>query len=189
MDNVTKAIIEALGAHLKANMPKLQLVSYDWPTPNVKLRYPSMTIMSGDPEFSNMMPEQLSTGPVGSKSLSKVLYEVGLYDFKLQIDIWCGSKEERFRMYDEFFRALNSSVEVMGLSLELKKYYGVFARYDLVGYSFSDDEEGSQRAEWRARLDVVANCKAILDKSQPIITQPIETEPDITDNVIQVEAE
>jgi hypothetical protein len=130
------------------------------------------------------MPQQLSQGTtLNHKAVAK--YEVGSYDFSLQIDIWCGSKEERFRIYDDFFKAINRDVEVMGLSLQLKTYHNIYARYDLTGFNFDDGEQTSQLAEWRAILSVSANCKAILDKTQPIITQPIETQTTIEDNAIE----
>lgn len=185
MDNPTKAILEALGTHLKTAMPKIKAIAYDWPNPNVALQYPCVTITTGQPKFENMMPEFLSrSATIGTKATAR--YEVGNYEFSLQVDIWCGSKEERFRIYDDFFKALNAEVEVMGLALQLSKYYDIFARYDLVGYDFNDGEEPSQRAEWRARLEVRASCKAILEKTQYIITQPIEGAAEITDNDIEV---
>lgn len=184
-DNVTKAVLESLGTYLKLSMPKIQSIQYDWPNPNVQLKYPTMTIMSGNPQFSNMMPEFLSrTAVVNNKAIAT--YEVGAYEFELQIDIWCGSKEERYRIYDDFFKCFNANVEVMGLALQLPKYHDIFARFDLVGYDFNDGEEPSQRAEWRARLAVKAHCKAILEKTQYIITQPIESDAEITDNEIEV---
>lgn len=185
-DNVTKALLEELGAYLKRAIPRLKSVSYEWPNPNVALQYPCATITATEPIFSNMMPQELSRGStVNNKSLTR--YEVGQYDFSVYIDLWCGNKEERFRLYDELFNAINLDVEVMGLSLPLQKYYGVFARYDLVGYDFNDGEEPAQRAEWRARLSVKATCKAILEKPQFIITKPIESTAEVVDNEIAVE--
>jgi hypothetical protein len=184
-DNVTKAVLEALGTYLKTAMPKIKNISFDWPNPNVALQYPCITITTGSPEFANMMPEFLSRSAIQNNKAT-ARYEVGSYEFSLQVDIWCGSKEERFRIYDDFFKAFNANVEVMGLALQLTKYYDIFARYDLVGYDFNDGEEPSQRAEWRARLQVRASCKAILEKTQYIITQPIESDAEITDNEIEV---
>ena len=185
MDNAVKATMEALGAYLKLAMPKLTSVLYDFPNANVKLSYPALSIISGEPTYTNHMPYLLSQDDVASgEHKAKARYIVGQYDFKLQLDFWCGNKEERFKVYQEFFQVFNPDMDVMGLSLQLTKNFGTWARYDLVGHNFSDGEEVSQRAEWRARVSVLATCKAVLDKTRFIITEPIENNLDPTHNEI-----
>lgn len=173
-------MIEALGKHLKNEVPRLEAVHFDWPEPNQILKFPSITLMTLAPTFNNEMPYVLSLG-VELNNKSDNLYVVGNYEYKLQLDLWCRSKQERFLAYSEIFKALNPTIAPMGLSLQLKDYYDLWCRYDFVGHSFEDGEIGSQRNEWRVKLNLLANCKAVLDKREYIIdTNEINlTTPDI----------
>jgi hypothetical protein len=129
------------------------------------------------------MPYELSKGNIVNHK-SNIKYVVGHYDFKLQLDFWCGLRDERFKVLQQFFDALNKEVEPMGLSLALPDYHGVFARFDYVGYSFPDSEEASQRGEWRVKVSLLGHCKVVAEKSRAIITEPIENNLTTDDNEI-----
>jgi hypothetical protein len=168
LESCVQAVIEALGVHLKAGMPSLEQVLYEFPAANLLLKYPSLSITIGEPQFMATDPYLLSSGDiVNNKALVKRI--VGQYDFQLQLDLWCRSKPERFKMYEEFFSAFNAEIIPMGLSLQLSKYHGVWCRYDMIGYIPVEDEAASQRGEWRARINLLANTRAVREKSEFII--------------------
>lgn len=184
MDSCLKAVIEALGIHLKENMPRLKQVIYEFPAPGVKLLYPTLSIIhEGNPLFTNLQPYELEKGAIANHK-APVQYVVGQYELRLQLDLWCGNKEERYRMYDEFFQAFNKDINPMGLSLKLSKYHNLWTRFDQVGQDFPDNQEASQTSEWRARVSILAHCKAVLGKVESIITEPIENNLDVTNNEI-----
>jgi len=170
-DHVTKAVIEALGAHLKEQIRSLNQVIYDFPAPNLSLKYPSLSIISGNPTFTPeanaYILEQGDTDPSSKKA--NIVKIVGTYDFKLQLDFWCRDKQERFKIYDEFFMAFHQEVEPMGLSLKLSKYHDVWCRFDQTGYEYEDSDISSQRAEWRVIINLTAQCRAALEKSEFIM--------------------
>lgn len=163
-----KAVLESLGTYLKANMPSLSQVIYEFPAANVQLRYPSFSIIAGNPKFTPLSPFKLSQGETEEHQAS-VKWIVGAYDLNLQLDLWCRDKVERFSVYEEFFQAFNKDIVPMGLSLSLTNYHNVWCRYELNGYDLADSEMASQRAEWRARINVMANTRAVIQKTEFII--------------------
>ncbi len=123
----------------------------------------------------------LAKSEIDEDNTAEIKHVVGWYDLKLQIDIWCRTKPERYKIYELFFEAINPVIKPMGLSLQLSSYHNLYARYDMVGYSFGDNEQGSQRSEWRVKIEVLANCKAVRVDTEFMITEPIElklTTPD-----------
>lgn len=177
-----KAVLEALSDFLKDGMPELKQIIEEFPAPNQKLNYPALSIMhSGDPVFAPVSPVYiLEQGSIVSHK-APVKYVVGQYELRLQLDFWCGNKEERYRIYEKFFNVFNAAIDPMGLSLQLEKYHDLWVRYDQVGHSLPDGEEASQRNEWRVRVDILATTKAVREKTENIITEAIEnnlTTPD-----------
>jgi hypothetical protein len=166
--NAVKSILEALGKSLKAAMPSLQAVGYEFPAPNVGLKYPSLTILAGNPVFTPLDPYLLEQSDTEGHKAS-VARVVGSYDLTLQLDLWCRDKVERANLWEEFFAAINPEITPMGLSLQLDGYYGIWCRYDLTGYALDDSEVSSQRGEWRARINVLANTRAVLEKTEFVI--------------------
>lgn len=175
-DHVAKAIMEGLGTHLKDRIRNLEQVLYDFPAPNITLKYPSLSIISGDPTFAaeanSYIISQGDTNPDTQKA--SVARVVGTYEFKLQIDFWCRDKVERFKIYDQFFKAFHTQIEPMGLNLQLSNYYDLWCRYDQIAYHYEDSQIGSQRAEWRVIIDLLAQCRAVLE-SDEFIVETVET--------------
>lgn len=165
-----KAMIEALGVHLRANMPSLAQVIYDFPAPNVKLLYPSVSLISPNPLFTPTDPYILEQGSI-VRNKATVAYVVGTWETSLQIDLWARDKVERSNLLEEFFLAINPEIKPMGLSLQLSKYHDIWARFDMTGNSLEDSEVSSQRAEWRAKINVLANTRAILEKSEYVMSE------------------
>lgn len=160
IESVTEEIGKRLAAHLKLLVPKLHKVTLEFPEPNEKLDYPCLTIDNGAPEFRAIAPYTMNELVV-KNHMADAIWVVGIYDFKMQLDLWARNKEERDDLFHLLFEALNPNITPMGLSLRLTDYYNVWCRYDLTGHDFPDSERASQQGEFRAKLDVIANCKAI----------------------------
>lgn len=176
------AVLSALGAHLKANMPSLQQVLLDFPDAGTVLKMPSLTIFSGaSPAFMPLDPYPLEQGDtVNHRALVKRV--VGEYDLNLQLDLWCPNKLTRSKLWEEFFKAFNPEVSPMGLSLQLMDYHEIWCRYDLTGYDLGDSEESSQSGQWRARINVLANTRAVIEKTEFVI-ETIENTLETPDNI------
>lgn len=169
-DNLTKAVIEALGTHLKTSIPALEQVIYDFPAANIQLKYPSLSIISGNPQFlPECGPYILDQDDTGTNHKAKVRRVVGTYEFNLQLDFWCRDKVERNKIYDAFFQAFNPEVDPMGLNLQLSRYHDIWCRFDQTGYRYEDSEISSQRGEWRVIVTLLAQCRAVLEKEEFII--------------------
>ena len=159
-ESVTEEVIKRLRLHIKGQMPNLKDVLEDFPEPNQKLQYPSVSIFTRGPKFRALSPYVYQQGSVVNHK-AEVKWVVGIYDFNLQIDLWARNKEERNDQFNLLFNALNPNITPMGLSLQLTDYYNLWCRYDFDGYEFADGERSSQQAEFRVKLDLLATCKAI----------------------------
>lgn len=170
-------ITKRLGLFLKENMPSLNDVVYDFPMGNVDLDLPTLSIITvGRPNYLNELnPYVINTPSLspGDDASHKYKWVVGWYEFTLQLDIWCGSKHERDSLHEELFQAFHKDPEKQGVNLTLDDYHEIVCRYDLDGYLFQDSEDASQAQEWRVKIDVLANCKAVIEKTDSAI---IETE-------------
>jgi hypothetical protein len=163
-------------------MPSVREVLEDFPEASAELLVPAVSVFSRSPVFvPELSPYVVATSAV-TNNRSTVKKVVGAWDFKLQVDIWCGYKEERFTLFNEFFAAMTNQVTPNGVSLQLGSYHDTWARYDMEGHAFEDSEMGSQRGEWRVRIDVSAHCRAILEREEFII-QTIETNLETPNNI------
>jgi hypothetical protein len=124
-----------------------------------------------------MFPVVYETGEIKNNRFHNK-YQIGEYEFPLQVDIWARTKEERFRLEDEFLNAFSADFPIHGLSLVLERYHDVNCKYDMIDtFTYPDDEGSSQRREWRAKIDLVANCKAIHELDEfAMVTTEIESE-------------
>lgn len=186
LDAVT-ALVSQLAKHMR-QVPGLTVYE-EFPTPTQELAYPCVTIFRGKPEFENLQPYPYEVGDIVSgKRLSYMV--VGQYDLRLQLDVWTRNKVERATVWESIFRQLNTQLqnsETMGLSLRLKDYHDLFARYDFIGYDVVEDEAASQRGEWRFKIDLLAHCKAILQRSDyAMIT--IENQLSVIDTDVELES-
>jgi hypothetical protein len=169
-NSVSQAIIGALAAHLKANVPALAAVYDDFPGPSQKLKYPCASIFTGQPKFEPLMPYVIAKGTSADADNRYLVRRcVGHYIFNLQLDVWCESKFDRHKMHELIFAGFNSDQKVMGLSKQLGDYFNEYARFSMTGFNFTDSEEASQRSEWRVKFDIVADCKAILETYEHLI--------------------
>lgn len=178
--------MNALATYLGAQVPELVQIVQEFPTENIQLKMPSCAVTHDDgAQFQNEMPYQLSaTDPVdASHPAIVVVWIVGQWDYKVQLDIWARSVPERDTLFRKVFKALNPNINPMGLSLALADYYGLFARFDVDTFSHVDGEQSSQRGEWRTRISLLASLKEALQENTFAITQTIDAEIEILDTV------
>lgn len=192
MGNVTSALDEVifrLAEEVRARVPEIKQVLEEWPNANQELQYPALSILSAtNVQQTPCHPYLLEVGTIDAQNKSINKWIVGNFDWKLQLDVWCGNKPERNTMHEAIStklfvgQFLDSINEITGISLQLLNYHNILCRYDLVGYRFDDSEAGSQRQEWRIKMDVLAHCKQIVEKEE---FQIVETE--ITDEFINTD--
>lgn len=173
INNPVEASCDAIGKYLLANMPLNQVIQ-DFPAPNEELKYPSLSITHDTANaYTNLIPYSIPNGANVVNNAKELLYIVGQWDFKIQLDFWARNKVERDALFSQFFAAFNPQVEPMGLSLMLKSYFNLWVRYDLNSYTHKDDEQASQRQEWRTMVGLLVHAKHALTQKQFMITQTI----------------
>ena len=189
-ESVSIEVIRRLGVYLKASVTDLCQVLEDWPESNMDLKYPSLTIFSGaTPKLTPCAPWQLSDVAADGNNQAVNKYVIGQYDFSLQLDLWCSSKVSRHKLYEKMVLAfsgpfIDGTSDTTGIGLNLTDYHNIMCRYDLTGYKFDDSEAGSQRKEWRVKLDVLANCRAVVERQQYIIIETELLDTDINTEIV-----
>lgn len=175
--SASRAVVKALMEHLKASMPELAAVYDDFPNHNQALKYPALTVFTNEPKFENLMPYVHSKkDPTGISS--EVVKVIGQYEFRLQLDLWSKTKFERHDLYESLFRALNPNSLNPGLSIKLTEYYDLWCRYTFISFSFLGSEPESQRNEFRAKINVIADVKAV--------TESVESLMDTIENNLEI---
>jgi hypothetical protein len=181
----TKAVVQGLADFLKANMPSLKSAYYNWPDPNEELVYPAVSVFSKNPKFTPLFPYIVYKSDIDeTTNLATVRRVIGMYDFSLQVDLWSSYKAQREQLLEEFIQAMSLDYEVAGLSLQLQDYYDQWARYDFDVPTFIDEEQASQRNEWRITAGVFANCRVVREYPVNLIEE-IENNIEVTDSVLQ----
>lgn len=184
-EEVTREIMYEIGLFLKKNMPSLKQVLIGFPESNVTLNVPSMTITMQDPGYQpEVQPyewkQKTQPKPGATDAKYQYLYVYGEYNAALQLDIWTANKEERYRLLDQFKKAMLKNWPDLSIILPMANYYDVLCRYDFENYNIQDDGElTSQTKEWRVKIDLLAHCKAVHSVEEFAI---IETEVDIGDS-------
>lgn len=172
-DFAVRGCIKGLIVHLKANMPSLKQAYDDWPNPNQKLEYPCLSIFSRNPSYMGVNPYVISKGdPIISgpdEDKVPVRTVIGMWDFKFQIDLWADSKPTRAKIEKELMAAFSKDRSTSGVNLQLTDYFSEWVHFDLADFAYADTEEGSQRSEWRVKVDVLANCREIIETNEFII--------------------
>jgi len=184
-----EAPIFELVEYMKSNVDEdlLKKVYLEWPNHNEDLEMPCASVMTvGNPEYRSMMPTLISN--INGVST----YAIGEYDLVLQVDLWAEYKETRGflmeAMFDLFDKQFQDSGRSLGASLTLTQYFNTIARYDLTGYTYNDNEEGSQRDEWRSRLRVLVNFQRIITKTESTMDN-IAISPSAPDPGIEVDTD
>lgn len=184
--SVTEEIGKRLAAHLEASIPSLKKSKLEFPEPNEKLDYPCLTIDIGKADFRALQPYEMEAPGALVDHKAEVKWVVGIYDFPIQLDLWTRNKEERDNIFHLLSEALNPNITPMGLSLRLTDYYNLWCRYDVTGHDTPDTERASQQGEFRCKIDLLANCKAVrVNKSR--IMETIQTDLQVLDEDDDIE--
>lgn len=184
----TEAVVKALTAYLKVAIPSLQAVTDDWPNASQNLKFPCITIMTGEPQFvqqENYVIWKNTTPELDGKY--KVRKVNGSYDMVLKAHLWADSKPKRHELYELFMNAMNSNFTIAGLRLQMPLYFNEWATFDVSKNVFLDNEESSQRAERRVIVDILVNVRSVIETTNYLIEQienTLETPasiPNVTD--------
>lgn len=174
-DFAARALILGLNTFLKANMPSLQATYDEWPNPNQKLKYPCLSTFSRAKTFVPMTPyviakgAEVTTGPDAGKYPVKTV--MGMWDFQFQIDLWCDSKPTRALAGKELLAAFNKNRSTHGIDLQLADYHDLWVHYSLADMTYDDSEAGSQRSEWRIKIDVLVNTREVVETFEHLIEE------------------
>lgn len=182
-----RSVVKSILALLKTNMPSIVEGYDDFPTPTQKLKYPSFSVFTQTPEFiPSALPYvvknlgKITTPGDPNLGKSKILYCTGHEEFVFQVDFWCSTKPERHYIYEEFKNAINAIAPAAGTNIKLTDYYDEFIHVFFGKISFADDSEiGSQRGEWRLKVDVTVNIRALQEKLENVI-ETVETTVETT---------
>jgi hypothetical protein len=168
--SVTYAVQRAIATYLKTSVPSLQGVYDDWPSPSQKLKYPSASLFMGSQKFMNGLPYEISR-VAGVNNTLVTTRIVGIYEMRLQLDVWCATKADRHQMFESIFLALNPKKETNGFNLILADYFNLPMHVSLLGFDYVNTEQESERSEWRTKFDLVADTKAAIQSvDYPITT-------------------
>jgi len=170
-----RAVTSSLAQFLAQAVPELEQVIPEWPSPNLTLKYPSLTVTTaGSIRLAIGMGYQASMGPIEDNQ-SDVKYIGGQFELRLQLDLWAQNKPQRSMIFEKVLRVLNPDPTIMGIRIQLNNYHQEWASYSATGYEIPDNAESSQRQEWRTIISVDVLCNAIFEKSEYIIGQVILT--------------
>lgn len=171
------AAVRGLQKYLQDNVNELEEVYDEWPYFGDELTMPCASVVTvGTPEYTNLMHYIYARIADPDIAENDIIHEViGQYDARIQVDIWAESKIERSRLLESVTNALNKQYIEQdlpcGLSLTMTDYYNVIARFDLVGHTYIDNEQNSQRAQWRVKMDLLVNYPKLAIKSVPRISE------------------
>lgn len=171
--DVPDIAVETLAQFIEKNICELT-VRREWPYANQQLKYPSLTISTGNPKRTPLMPEQIAITAPDFQNKVVATEIVAEWDDTFQLDLWTRTKEER-AIYTNKLIALFNSQEMGediqgidqpdGLSLPLVNYFGEIARYDLDTFKCVDDEQAAERQERREKITVLINCREIRQRT------------------------
>lgn len=185
MASITDAVGKNLGAFLKANMPSLNGVQYEFPAPNQPLQYPSVSIFQQSPSFQPMANWVLFKGSVIASGPDAGKYPVkriiGQFNFQIQLDFWTRSKPERNKIFEEFLAAFHKD-RVSGVSLQMADYHNIWIHHSLDAFTLETSDMESTKNEWRSKVNLVANCYAVAEANEYLmetIENKIELPPAI----------
>lgn len=170
--NIT--LVKALASHIAAGVAALQQVTEEWPTPNVMLKLPAVSITT---VRTSIIPYQTAKQIVGTVDETdpeninaSVLHVVGHFDTELQIDVWAKSKPERATLSDSIRDIMNPSLTPAGLRLTLSAYENQVADILITEQRYADGQGNAQTQEWRTVFKAVATCPMVRRTTENVIT-------------------
>jgi len=173
MKSGLETIVYTLAKHIRTLEPTLDVLE-EFPEHHKQLSLPSLSIVTpGDSDMINLMPTLHST--VANGDMTDATYIVGQYNITLQLDLWTEYKNTNIDWYEKLMDCFDSQFingdKPQGLSLVLDDYEDAIARYDVVGYNYQDNEENSQRSEWRRTLQVKVTAPRLKTKTVALIEE------------------
>lgn len=183
---IFKDIRETLGSFLLTKMTSLSEVIYEFPDPNHELSMPSLSIINLNPIFTPEMSPYILEKTDPEDHETSVKYVDGNWEIPLQLDLWCQYKIERDTLLTEFMDAVKDQFPILGLTLAMSNYYGRDVRYDFVEPLLTyglDDDSASQRGEFRVKINLMASCESIKEKTEYAM-ETFETHDYIGENLI-----
>lgn len=153
-----EAAIDNLASYLAAQVTGLTVIK-EWPSANQALAFPTVSIFSNNPQYTNLQPYSDACTLPNAQNQVTTTWVVGEWDTTLQLDVWCRNKMERRTIGKAIKDAINKNVNPQGLSLQMADYFNAWARFDMSAYQLVDDEAGSQRQEYRTRIALLLNVK------------------------------
>jgi len=142
----------------------------EWPAANKEMALPALSLLTVAPRFTRCAPYVLSKTTPDVDNNAVVKWCVGQYDLSIQMDIWTAYKAQRNALYEAVFNFFQGQGDA-GFNVALTEYHNAICGYQQTSYSLGDDEERSSREEWRARFTIEATCRAIVSKTEAIITE------------------
>jgi hypothetical protein len=122
--------------------------------------------MTQTPTFVTQTPKPISLPSPDAKNQMDVKWIMGHYEFSLQLDLWAANKRQRNQLFEAAFVALNKEVWPQGINLTLYRYYNQAAHYHVRAYDLMESEAGGTRQERRARIDLIADCNAVVERKE-----------------------
>jgi hypothetical protein len=170
------ACLDGLAAYLAGKITNLS-IDTEWPDPNRKLVYPHATLFHVKGQSLNTPPTVIAQTTPDEDNLITVTQVTGFLDFKIQIDLWTGTKAERDEYLGKIldamdYQALHEDSAPSGLSLCLTNYYNEYARFDLDSYEHIDDEAAVQRGERRCKIELLVNTREVKQRTYYAMTTP-----------------
>lgn len=190
IQSASSAMVSALANYLKDNMPSVVSAMDHFPEQNEELEMPAVSVYARQPVFQPLPPYLLSKGVMDPDTkLASVKMVNGIWDFALVVDIWCPYKAQRDLLIEELIQAFNPETNITGINVQLTEYHDIFGSFSIEGdVKFNDQEEGSQRGEWRVIVNVAGNCRSVKEFVAPIM-ETIETNLEVLNEAQAVEQE
>lgn len=168
--SVSEQVILSLATFLKQQVPEILAVYDEFPDTNIKIQTPSASILTANPIYTPLTPRVIELPLPDENNKMVIQWIVGHYEFPLQLDLWAAHKRQRNALFERVFMVLNDVDNPAGLNLPLYKYYNQFAHYHIRGYDLNESADGSMRQERRARIDIIADANAVIQKEEFAIT-------------------
>jgi len=186
-ESITEVVTTALADWIEDNSKSIRQTLIDFPEPNFRLEMPSISVIAPRMEFEPRNNPYLQN-PVNpdeiKDSQAQVNWIIGDYEMSLQLDLWCGNKEELDDVFSELFEILNPGIKP-GVNIKMPQYFNAICSFLYVSHDRNNEERESTQDEWRITLNVLATCKAIRSRKQFIIEETIiEPESEISTDVL-----
>jgi hypothetical protein len=172
-----EALTRALTEHLRASGDLVALiggparVKNEWPAPNIKLVYPTITVLPGSQSFEWMQPVERIVSIEGPSATA--YYAIGNVTLPLQIDLWTENKVQRRRLLKALELALFQDPDAGGfICVGMPYYYGETAVIFMdTPTILGDGPEMALQNEWRATIAMTAETEFVVPKQVALMAQ------------------